>query len=490
MQYLPEKLYLAEQVREMDRLAIEESGLTGVDLMQKAGQAVFELIQQYYSGYDITIFCGAGNNAGDGYVIAKLALQAKIRVNLIYVSKPDDLPFDAFVAYEDFINQDGLVTEFNNAINLKRSVIIDALLGTGLGREVSGNYAEAIRLINDSNFPVIAVDIPSGLNANTGNAMGLAVKANYTVSFIALKQGMYSGNAAEYCGKIVFSSLDLPDSLFKSFDCVSRRITDFCLPRRNRCAHKGDYGHVLVVGGYVGFSGAIRLAAEAALRVGAGLVTIATHHKHVHYMNSSRPELMCHGVDNADELLPLLSKATVVVIGPGLGENEWGRRLFRCVAKAKKPMIVDADALNILSNEKKIYDNWVLTPHPGEAARLLACSTSDIAKDRFSAVSALQKKYGGIAVLKGAGTLVCDGYETAVCTTGNPGMASGGMGDVLAGIVGGLAAQEKSMFKAATLAVHLHGKAADLSAKQQGEIGMLASDLMPFIRKLVNESSD
>ncbi len=490
MQYLPEKLYLAEQVREMDRLAIEECGTTGIELMQKAGIKVFELIQQYYSGEGITIFCGAGNNAGDGYVIAKLALQAKIRVNLIYVSKPDELPFDAFVAYEDFINQDGSVTEFNNNIILKGGVIIDAMLGTGLCRDVSGDYANAISLINESNCPVIAVDIPSGLNADTGHVMGHAVKANYTLSFIALKQGLYTGSAAEYCGKIFYSSLDLPDHLFKPFNFACRRITQFSLPKRNRCVHKGDNGHVLVVGGDVGFSGAIKLAAEAALRVGAGLVTLATHGSHVHYMNSSRPELMCHGIENADELLPLLMKATVVVIGPGLGMSEWGKSLFRCVTKANKTTIVDADALNILANEKQFYDHWVLTPHPGEAARLLACSTADIARNRFSAVSELQNKYGGVVVLKGAGTLVRNADETAVSTTGNPGMASGGMGDVLAGIIGGIAAQENNLFLATALAVNLHGKAADISAKQQGEIGMLASDLMPYIRYLVNDSKN
>lgn len=488
MQYLPEKLYLAEQAHEMDQLAIERFNILGIDLMRKAGLKVFELIQQFYPEKDITIFCGAGNNAGDGYVVAKLALQTNIKVNTVYVSSPDNLTNDASVAYKDFIHSGGVCTAFNPHIELKNCVIVDALLGIGLNRNVSGEFAKAISLINNSNLPVIAIDIPSGLNADTGAIMAHVINAKYTICFIALKQGMFTGYAADYCGKIFFSALELPDSINEKFDHSSKRILNKTLSIRNRCAHKGDNGHVLLVGGNVGYSGAIKLAAEAALRAGSGLVTVVTHPNHASIINNDRPELMCHGIKDPTELDHLLNKATVVVIGPGLGKGEWSRGLFQRVIKVNLPMIVDADALNLLADQFAYNDNWILTPHPGEAARLLECTTSEIAHNRFSIVKQIQKKYGGIAVLKGSGTLVYDGHETAVCTSGNPGMATGGMGDVLAGIIGGLVAQENNRFLATSLAVNLHGRAADLSAKDLGEIGMLASDLMPYIRKLVNSS--
>jgi NAD(P)H-hydrate epimerase len=316
--------------------------------------------------------------------------------------------------------------------------------------------------------------------------MGNAVKADYTVSFIGLKQGMFTGSAAEYCGNIIFSSLDISKNVYQQVDFASRLIRQCCLPKRHRCAHKGNYGHVLVVGGDAGFTGAIRLAAEASLRIGAGLVSIATRKIHSSFINIGRPELMCYGIEKSDELIPLLAKASVVVIGPGLGQSQWAKALFAQVVTCKKPLLIDADGLNILANNLMHHDDWVLTPHPGEAARLLSCSTIEIADNRFEAVSQLQKKFGGVAVLKGAGTLINNGKETLVSTTGNPGMASGGMGDTLAGMIAGLIAQNMALDVAAWSAVYLHGKAADLCARENGEKGLLASDLMPYIRKLVN----
>ena len=488
MQNLPEKLYLASQVREMDRIAIEEKGIQGIDLMRRAGLVVFELIKIHHSTSDIAVFCGAGNNAGDGYVVATLALESGFKVEVFYLSHPERLKGDAFIAYQSYIQAGGVAIEFGSNINLNNGIIIvDALMGTGLNRKVSGHYAEAIALINHSSSHVISVDIPSGLNADTGNIMGCAVKADYTVSFIGLKQGMFTGYAAEYCGTVFFSSLDLASDMFRHIDHASRLITHCCLPKRSRCAHKGNNGHVLLIGGDTGFSGAIRLAAESALRIGAGLVSVATRKTHSSFINMGRPELMCHGVEQVDELIPLLDKASVVIIGPGLGQGTWGQDMFNQIVKSNKPMVVDADGLNLLAKTNLYSDNWVLTPHPGEAARLLKCSTADVAKDRFSAISKLQKQLGGVVVLKGAGTLIHNGEEVAISITGNPGMASGGMGDVLSGMIGGLIAQNMALDAATTSAVYLHGKAADLSAQQDGEIGLLASDLMPFIRKLVNE---
>ncbi len=483
---MPNKLYLAEQAREMDRMTIEDYAIPGIDLMRKAGLAVFEIIEQYHPLSAVAIFCGAGNNAGDGYVAATLALKSGLSVKVYYLSNPENLKGDASIVYQDFKQAGGQAAAFKPNLDLGDCIAVDALFGTGLDRDVSGAYAEAILLINEGACAVIAIDIPSGLNADTGAVMGCAIKAEKTICFIALKQGLFTGQAAEYCGQIIYSSLDVPDAVFKSFTCASQLMAQPLLAKRRRCAHKGDNGHVLVIGGEIGFSGAIRLAAEAALRTGAGLVSIATRASHSGYINMSRAELMCHGVEHVDQLVPLINRATAIVIGPGLGQSQWAKDLLKCAADFEKPLIIDADALNLLANNPLYRDNWVLTPHPGEAARLLKCSTEQIAKDRFFAVSQLQKKFGGIAVLKGAGTLIDSGDEITVSTTGNPGMASGGMGDVLAGMVGSLAAQKMTLAAAAATAVYLHGEAADLSAQQSGERGLLASDLMPYIRELVN----
>ncbi len=487
MQILPEKLYLAKQVRELDRIAIEQYGIAGIELMRRAGGVVFELLKTHFARPHIVVFCGAGNNAGDGYVVAKLALQAGFKLEVYYLSQPEHLQGDAFIAYQDYVEIGGHVSAFDKHVDFTQKVVIDALLGTGLNREVTGAYATAIALINASDCPVIAVDIPSGLNADTGHLMPNAVKAHYTVSFIGLKQGMFTGMAAEYCGDILYASLEVPAQVFQQVKHSAQLIKALPLPKRHRCAHKGLNGHVLLVGGDYGYGGAIRLAAEASLRIGAGLVSVATRKKHAAFINGGRPELMCHGVETDLELLPLLNKASVIVIGPGLGQSPWAKALFQQVLTSDKPLVIDADALNLLAKQHRYSHNWVLTPHPGEAARLLVTTCAEIARDRFSAVAKLHQTYGGVAILKGAGTLLHNGGEIKVSNTGNPGMASGGMGDVLAGMIAGLIAQGLTLDKAAASAVYLHGKAADLSAQAEGEIGLVASDLMPFIRKWINE---
>lgn len=258
------------------------------------------------------------------------------------------------------------------------------------------------------------------------------------------------------------------------------------LGARPRNTHKGDYGRVLAIGGDHGMPGAVRLAAEAAARVGAGLVSIATRSAHAAHISAQRPELLCYGVEHANELRPLLSAASVVVIGPGLGQSPWARQLFSAVLETDLPCVVDADALNLLAAESVVRDAWVLTPHPGEAARLLACTGAEIQADRFNAVREVRRRYGGVVVLKGAGTLVAAGDEpVGICAGGNPGMASAGMGDVLSGVIAALIAQGLSLRDAARLGVWLHAEAGDRAASA-GERGLLASDIMPHLRSLVN----
>lgn len=488
MQNLPTKLYQTQHVRELDRLAISEYGIAGLSLMQKAADAVWRQIRQRWPNLSsISIFCGRGNNGGDGYLVATLALQAGLNVTVYSMAETDKLSDDALAACQIYQQTGGKITPFSPAIDIKTELIVDALLGTGLNKNVSGSYAEAVKTINNCNCPVIAVDIPSGLNADTGKAMSCAVNASVTVTFMALKQGLFTADAPEYCGEIVCADLGVPDEIFSTVPHSAELLEKFTFPARQRNTHKGSYGHVVVIGGDVGFSGAARLTAEATLRSGAGLVSIATRAAHAPVLNAGRFELMCHPVENVAELNGLLQKTNIVVLGPGLGQQTWGRDLFEAIIPLSLPQVLDADGLNLLAiYPNRHNNNRILTPHPGEAARLLNCSSADINADRFAAVKKIQAIYGGVCVLKGAGTLIFDGIEMFVCNSGNPGMASGGMGDVLAGIIGGLLAQGFNLTQAAKIGVYLHGAAADLAA-QQGERGLLAGDLMPIIRKLVNE---
>jgi NAD(P)H-hydrate epimerase len=487
MEKLPLTLYRAAQVRELDRIAIEHFGIPGYELMSRAADAVFQCIaEKWPKARSMAVFCGGGNNAGDGYIVARLALAAGLKVEVHYLSEPEKLKGDALTAYRDYQYAEGRALPFQTGRLIEADVMVDALLGTGLDQSVSGLYEEAIQVINELEIPVIAVDIPSGLNADTGNAMACAVKADCTVTFIGLKQGLFTGQAADYCGEILYSSLSVPDDVFRQVSSHVVRVLPAPLMPRDRCAHKGQMGHVLIVGGDKGFSGAARMAGEAALRVGAGLVSVATRAEHSGFMNLNRPELMCHGAESVGQLAELLEKTSIVVLGPGLGQSGWARAMFNAAIESQKPLIIDADGLNLLAALEIKKPNWILTPHPGEAARLLGCSVAEIQRDRFAAVSALQSKYGGIAVLKGSGTLIASEQEIAVSSTGNPGMASGGMGDVLAGAIAGLAAQGLPMQDAARRGVYWHGLAADLAAAKDGERGLLATDLMPYLRRLVN----
>lgn len=259
------------------------------------------------------------------------------------------------------------------------------------------------------------------------------------------------------------------------------------LPTRERQSHKGDFGHVLVIGGGRGMPGAVHLVAKAALRTGAGAVTIATWPDYAKQALSGLPEAMVYGIEGALDLLPLIKRATVCVIGPGLGESEWGIELFKAAIKASLPMVVDASALRILASMPQPYDHWILTPHPGEAASLLHSSVEKIQSDRMGSLCQLQKKYKGTIVLKGANTLIGTKDDGAfICGEGNPGMATAGMGDVLSGVIAGLLAQHVSLDDAAKLGVWLHANAADCAVFKKGERGLLASDLMPYLRQLVN----
>jgi len=491
MNRLPHDLYRAEQVQALDRLAIDYYGIAGYSMMSTAGQVLFEQIRRRWPRVrQIAVLCGGGNNGGDGYVVARLARQAGMEVEVHQLCEPQKLKGEARRAWQDaeaaavsMINYDGQRLD-------GFELIVDAMLGTGLSGPVTGMWREAIEAVNEINCPVVAVDIPSGLSADSGRAMDCAVKADLTVSFIGLKLGQFTADGPEHCGQLVFSDLNVPTEVYGHVRPAAHRI-DYRLlsaelaPRR-RDSHKGAHGHVLIVGGEQGMSGAVRLAGEAAARCGAGLVSLATRASHAAILTAARPELMCHGVEQPEQLAELLQRASAVAIGPGLGQGEWGRAMFGRVLESHLPLVVDADALNLLAGDPLRHDKWVLTPHPGEAGRLLGCSNSEIEQDRFSAIASLEASYGGVIVLKGCGSLILDeDAGLALCSEGNPGLASGGTGDVLTGVIVSLIAQGMGLREAARLGVVLHAAAGDLAAAE-GERGLLAGDLFPHLRQLVN----
>ena len=484
-------LFRTEQVRALDRSAIDEEGISGEELMERAGRGAFRYLRRRWPEvYRIFVMCGRGNNAGDGYVVARHAREAGLEVTVCAVEDPNKLCGDAKTAYRR-MSRSGLdVVDFVAPKSGDCGLVVDALLGTGLRRALTGRFREAVEGINACSVPVLSLDVPSGLDANTGVVCGAAVRATVTISFVGLKQGLFSGLGPSYCGDIEFDDLGIPSRIYDG-QAPAARLTSseewtHLLTRRERHAHKGHFGHVLVVGSDVGYTGAARLAAEAAARCGAGLITIATREAHAHTISGERAELMGRGVENATALGSLLDRVSVVAIGPGLGQGQWGYEMLEAVLNCKLPLVMDADALNLLSRAPLQRDNWVLTPHPGEAARLLGTTTSEIEADRFEAVAALSRRYGGSVALKGAGSLVSAHRElTRVCMAGNPGMGSGGMGDVLTGVIAALMAQHLEPFDATCLGVCLHAEAADLAANQ-GERGLLARDLMPLLRELVN----
>lgn len=485
-------LYRAAQVREFDRRAIVDTGIDGYALMTRAAAAALrQLRQQWPNARRLCVVCGAGNNAGDGYVLARLAQAEGLDVRVGFLSDPAALRDAAQTAWADAQAAHVVAAPFTAELLHEADVIVDALLGTGLDRPLNGAWLDAVRAINAAAAPVLAVDIPSGLHADTGAVLGAAVTAAVTITFIADKAGLHTGYGPDHVGRVRVAALDVPDAVRADTVPAAWRLAPEWLRtvvpgRRARTAHKGTFGHVLVIGGQPGMSGAARLAAEAAARVGAGWVSVVTHPTHAAVLNQGRPELMVHGSGGAGELTEVLQRASVLAVGPGLGQGDWARDLLIKTWDSGLPLVVDADALNLLAQEPFRRDDWILTPHPGEAARLLRCTPAEVQADRYAAVHALQLRYGGVIVLKGAGTLVADGSRCHVVTAGNPGMASGGMGDVLTGVIAGCCAQGLSLSTAAAAGALMHALAGDAAAAADGERGLLAADLLPELRRLAN----
>ena len=505
--------YSSEAVRNLDFAMVEQGVVdNSYELMTRAAQALLDFIHlNYPQTRHITIICGAGNNAGDGYVMARLATlhekEPQLKVNLISIFDVEHLAGDAHQAYLDWLECGGTVHTIMDSHFTSTDLVVDALIGTGLNRELEDEWYDAVAQINLCAKPVLAIDIPSGLDANTGSTYGVAVHATHTMTFIGQKMGMYTAEARHYCGQIHFASLGVPEDLYDTVE-PSATLMEWAqisklLPHRSPVSHKGDHGHLLIIGGDYGMVGACRIAGEAALRTGTGLVSVATHLDNVNAITSARPELMVHGVESGKDLDKLLSRATAIAIGPGLGTGKWGMSLLDRVIKFLKNQpdfnkkgkeekvhcVIDADALNIMSKHNIVIQNKniIYTPHFGEACRLLKCKSlcPSETTDRFDIIRQLKEKYYGLFVLKGAGTLIDINNEISICPYGNEGMASAGMGDCLTGIIGSLLAQNMSVHNAVRVGVCLHAKAGDHAAKE-GRKGMIVSDLFPKIRNLLN----
>lgn len=489
MARLPTALHSADQVRDLDARLIA-AGTPGLELMRRAAHAAWRALRRRWPDVNaLTVLAGHGNNAGDGYLLAALALRAGWSARVLAVGEPGRLRGDAARAQAEALEAGVAITPWRAAAPLG-GVLVDALLGTGLNGAAREPHASAIAAMNASGLPILAVDIPSGLCADTGAAPGAVARAQLTVTFIGLKFGLFSGIGPDVVGELVFDDLRAAPALVAATPCVARRLEAPDVPRlapRRPTDHKGRFGHLLVVGGERGTGGAGLLAAEMALRGGAGLVSLATRLENTAAALARCPEIMAVGLASANQLLALAERASHLVVGPGLGQGAWSHSLLSAAAACARPQVWDADALNLLAAGRVSAPvDAILTPHPGEAARLLGVDTRAVQADRRGAALELARRYRAVVVLKGAGSLVAapDG-RLALCDQGHPAMAGAGLGDVLAGLLGALRAQGLAAFDAARLGVWLHARAGVRLAA--GGRGLAASDMIPVIRELLEE---
>lgn len=487
----PRSLYTAAQSRAVDRCAIDGHGLSGSLLMARAARAAFKrLLERMPAPEALQVLCGPGNNGGDGLLVAMLAAGRNIPVRVFLVDgepRSDDARRAAQRARAAGLTLEPFVPDRLEA----RGVVVDAMLGTGISGAPRQAYAAAIEAVNALDRPVLALDVPSGIDADTGAAPGEAVRATWTVSFITAKRGLYTGDGPAHAGRCEVDDLGVPAAAFAAAgDACELLDLDAALagfPPRDAASHKGQFGRLLLVGGDHGMGGAIILAAEAALRCGVGLVRVATRAAHIPALLARRPEAMTAVVDHRNDLDGHLAWADAVVAGPGLGRGPWGEQLLQAALESERPLLLDADALNIVARpgSPSLPARCVLTPHPGEAARLLDTSVAAVQADRFAAARDLADRHGAAVVLKGQGSLVAADGRLALCSAGNPGMASAGMGDVLSGVIGALLAQGLAPGDASRLGTLLHSTAADRVAGQRGTTSLLAADLAPAIAALL-----
>lgn len=486
----PWPLYAPAELRTLEARGIALLGDDAFALMARAGQAGWRcLLKHWPQAMRIAVVCGPGNNGGDGYVLARHAQESGRWVRVLQAAAPATVL--AQRAHAEYVAAGGQIWPAQSPLP-ECDVLVDAVFGIGLSRAPEAAVAALLAAINAHPAPVLALDVPSGVEAGTGYAHQGAVHAAVTLQFLARQCGLRTGAALDHVGHLEWAGLDLPEAAFAELQPAVQAWRADALaalfPLRLRDSHKGRSGHVLCVGGNHGSGGAVLLAAQAALRSGAGLVSVATRAAHIAPLLARCPEVMAHAVEDAAQLQPLLARADVVAIGPGLGRDDWAQGLLEMVLKCGKPCVVDADALTLLAaSGARLQTTDIVTPHPGEAARLLGCSTDTVQRNRFGSVAALQQRLACCVILKGAGTLVHDGVSSpALIAAGNPGMAVAGMGDLLTGCVAAQRAQGMPPMQAATAGALLHAAAGDAAAREDGERGLLPTDLLPWLRKLAN----
>jgi NAD(P)H-hydrate epimerase len=506
------KIVTGTEMQALDRRTITEAHVPSAVLMERAGEGIVRHIEDHYGparGKTITILCGKGNNGGDGLVVARLLHRRRARIHVMLLTPVTDLSRDATAMYRRLVRVAGraAIVRFRSAdqaqsLLASSDILVDALLGTGLSSEVTGLYREAIELINGAGKPVIAVDIPSGLHADSGAILGRAIRATLTVACGLPKLGFYVGAGINQSGAIRVVDIGIPPAYLDDIESRTLLLTHDSvfqsLPERVPSAHKGTFGHAGIIAGSVGKTGAAALAAHAALRVGAGLVTVATpssvndvlEAKLLEVMTMPLPETKARTLARSglDRVLAFIQARTAIAIGPGLSTHHETVELVQSLMKhLDRPSVLDADALNALAGRASLLTECkippILTPHPGEMARLeVDATTQSVNADRIDTARRFARERGVFVVLKGARTVIArpDGH-VAICPTGNPGMATAGTGDVLTGMIVGLLAQGVPAWDAACAATYFHGLAGDLAARQLGQAGMLARDLIAQI---------
>ncbi len=480
-------LYDIESIYRLDRTAVEVDGLSEISLMQRAGERVWREISSRWPDITrITIFAGSGNNGGDAFVVAGLARQQGIEVQLIVRGDLSRQSETSAHFRSLWLQGDGDIVESNQQ-DIVGEVIVDGLLGIGLTRELDNDWQVLIQQINQANAVRVAIDIPSGLNANTGIAQPCAVEADLTVTFIGAKVGQYLSDGPDYCGELVFDDLGISSRTSRSQAPLLSVLdqSNVTLPvKRKRNSHKYQFGHILIIGGDLGMTGAASLAAQAALRAGAGLVTVLVHPQCIHHL-SAIPELMVKSWDDINEKL---EQATVIVIGPGLGQSEAAKYCLEKIQTCNKPLVVDASALESAFLNALESDQVIITPHPGEAAKLLSTTSAQIQADRTGASQKLVEAFDMVSVLKGSGSIIAQaGSIPAINVHGNPGMAVAGMGDVLAGLIAALLGQDLSPFEAAKTGVLIHALCAEDFAAHNDQCGLIASDIIHRIPGILKQ---
>ncbi len=483
----PLPLYDVAALRAIEARATEALG-DQFALMRRAGAAAWrELLAHWPQARRIAVACGPGNNGGDGYVLARHALESGRDVRVLQLQPPRTGP--AQRACDEFVQAGGGVETAASAF-AECDIIVDALFGIGLARAPEGEAAAWIDAINASGVPALAIDVASGVDADRGSVPGPAVRATRTLECIAPKAGLRTGMALDRAGSLSLATLDVPATAFDDIEPAAEWLDAGCLaaflPKRRRDSHKGDNGRVLCIGGDHGMGGAVLLCAESALRAGAGLVRVATRAAHVAPLLARCPEAMPVGIEDSPSFAAMLEQADVLALGPGLGQGEWGRALFSAAIFTGKPLVVDADALNLLAFAPRALPDAVLTPHPGEATRLLGCTNAEVQRDRIAAANQIAGRFDAVVVLKGAGSIVAAPDRIPrIVGAGNPGMAAGGMGDVLTGVIAALRAQGLDGFDAASAGALLHAVAGDAAARD-GERGLLPRDVIACVRRAAN----